>query len=84
MGSALTRPPVEPLREKHIAASEGQVSVVEALLAEGANVNAADRWGGMRTLRLLRIRLLPCLSLILCSRPCVDRHATGRRGAPGR
>jgi hypothetical protein len=30
----------------HVAASEGQVLVVEALLKEGAEVNVRDRWGG--------------------------------------
>ena len=30
----------------HVAASEGQVSVVEALLQGGADVNVRDRWGG--------------------------------------
>lgn len=30
----------------HVSASEGQVSVVETLIAARANVNAKDRWGG--------------------------------------
>ena len=30
----------------HLAASEGNLQIVETLLSAGANVNARDRWGG--------------------------------------
>ena len=30
----------------HLAASTGNLAICEALLASGAEINAADRWGG--------------------------------------
>ena len=52
----------------HVAASEGQVSVVEALISCGADVDVTDRWGGTPLADAIRNGSSSCAKLLINAR----------------